>query len=86
MVMVKGIRGCRQWLEQRDKTKGHRKETERELGGDDDLAYYYHDNITITLDPGLPRIGYFLRAKNYDGLFTYGNLVFKLVSQYCTHA
>ena len=59
---------------------------EREPGGDDDQVYYYYNNITMILEPGLPCIGYFLRAKNCDGCFTYGNLVFNLVSQYGTHA
>ena len=80
MVVVKGIRGCQQQLGQRNKTKGHRRKTERELGGDDDHVYYYYNNMTVILDPGLPGTRYFLSAKNYDGLFTYGNLVFNLVS------
>ena len=36
--------------------------------------------MTVILDPGLPCTRYFLSAKNYDGFFTYGNLVFNLVS------
>lgn len=97
---MKGVKGWWWWLAQRDKTKGQgreqmNRERERVIGLDRHLREarklvvmmaMFIIAVTIILDPYLlPCIRYFLRAKNCDGFFTYGNFIFfSLIPQYCT--